>query len=186
MYIAFEGHDGSGKTSTAQALAEKLTAMGKDCLFIRAPGTTKFGSFIRNTWHPNERVRYLQFLAHHVELLEDVIAPHLAKGGWVVQDRTYISSIVYSWGIIPDYVLLSPLYDWIRLPDKLFVLQCPIEVALERLAGLSKDLPDPDTEELSKIKLRYEIEAKALGACLISTTLPQEDVLELCLGEVNA
>lgn len=181
MYIAFEGHDGAGKTTTAEKFVERLQEQGKDVLFVRAPGYTNFGMYIRRTWHPNLRVRYLQFLTHHVELLDDVIKPHLAKGGLVVQDRTYISSVVYSAGIIPSPVLLAGYVDWITSPDRLFVLECPIDLALERIVAQPKDLPDPDKEELTNIQIRYKIECIARNGHLIDTTKPQEEVIDECL-----
>lgn len=182
MYVAFEGHDGSGKTTTAEMVYNNLIEQGKDAMFIRAPGFTKFGQYIRQTWHDNLRVRYLQFLAHHVELLEDVIHPAIAQGKWVVQDRTYISSIVYSANVVKKPVLLTNFVDWITPPDKLFVLECPVQLAAERLRHLDKDLPDPDESELHNLQVRYRIECSALGGHLIDTSKPQDEVVSECLN----
>jgi len=188
MWVAFEGHDGSGKTSTAEAVAMELSKQGKDVLFIRTPGTTSFGKYIRANWHKNETVRMLQFIANHVEVIEEVVKPQLSKGGWVVQDRLYLSSLVYSgWaGKLSLEGIATTAKLWIdKMPDLLFVLQCSTEVALARLSALDKDLIDPDGTELDKIRWGYAIEAKVHKADVVDTTeQPQEDVIKYCLQRI--
>lgn len=162
MYIAFEGIDGSGKTTVASVLSDYLREQGKDVLQIRMPGCTSFGQFIRANWHKNKKVRFLSLLANHVEVLEDLVVPHLDKGGWVVQDRTYLSSHVY-FGYddsLNHSLITSCSRHWInRTPDRMFVLDASAEVAEHRLSLQMKDLPDPSRKELAELRLAYIIES---------------------------
>jgi len=188
MWIAFEGHDGSGKTSTADMLCDKLRELGKDVLFLRLPGSTPFGSYTRNTWHSNEKVRFLQVLANHVEVIEDLIIPHLARGGWVVQDRTCVSSIVYSGWAGPlsvDFVAATCKLWITKKPDVMFVLECPSYLAVERLGRLEKDLSDPDEGLITTIQIGYKIEGRVCDAKFIDTAKDQITVLNECMSHLG-
>lgn len=189
MYIAFEGHDGSGKSLTADVLTSKLIELGKSVYFLRAPGTTKYGQYIRGNWHDNHRVRFLQLLANHVELIEDKIKPALAAGKWVVQDRTFISSLVYQGFAGPlnyeDIFRTSRL--WIdTLPNKLFFLECTPEIAAARLEKIPKDLPDPDEDMLRTLRLAYTIESRVWGGETLDTSvLTVGEIVKKCLTSLG-
>ena len=47
MYIIFEGPDGSGKSTVAQEVINRLNAMNLTSLVVRQPGTTQAGEAIR-------------------------------------------------------------------------------------------------------------------------------------------
>lgn len=188
MWIAFEGHDGSGKTTTAEAVVMELAKQGKDVMFVRTPGTTPYGKYIRANWHKNENVRMLQFIANHVEVIEEVVKPHIAKGGWVVQDRLYISSVVYSgWaGDLDTDFIARTARMWIGdKPDITFIFECDTKTALERLAKQDKDLPDPDEVLFETIKMGYKVEGRVIGAKFVNTDRPQEQVIADCLESIR-
>lgn len=189
MYIAFEGIDGSGKTTIVELLTESLASKGKDVLPIRMPGHTKLGTFVRNTWHHNKKVRFLSLTANHVEVIEEVIEPHLAAGGWVVQDRTYLSSHIY-FGFQSElnygFVTATSKF-WIgRKPDKLFLLDTSAEIAYDRLSRQEKDLPDPSLVDLSYLRLAYKTELTGLPNCHIIETdnLQPEEIIDQCLAQI--
>ena len=189
MYIAFEGIDGSGKTTVVDLLTESLSSRGKNVLPIKMPGHTKLGSFVRNTWHHNKKVRFLSLVANHVEVIEEVIEPHLAAGGWVIQDRTYLSSHIY-FGYASElnygFVTATSKF-WInRTPDKLFLLDTSAEVAFDRLSRQDKDLPDPSLKDLSYLRLAYKMELTDLpNCCTIETdNLTPEEIIDQCLAQI--
>lgn len=191
MYIGFEGHDGSGKSTTCAELAQKLRKQGKDVLEIRAPGSTPFGQYLRSTWHPNPVVRQLQLLANHVEIIDEVVKPALDAGKTVLQDRTYVSSLVYSFEDICPYAAQSLVHDFITLrPDVTFFFQCDPDLAIERLSKLDKDLPDPDPEALASIQQRYQIEYSVVKyhrvAHMIDSNQDLEKVVNECLNVLSS
>lgn len=98
-YIALEGGDGSGKSTVAKALANRLEAAGKDVILVREPGGTPLGEAIRGLLLDSDRLddwaEVFLFAAQRAELAREVIEPALEEGKWVVSDRTYYSSIAY-------------------------------------------------------------------------------------------
>lgn len=184
MYIAFEGADGTGKTSMAMALVEQLNSQGRNAKFVRAPGSTSFGNYLRANIHHRDDVKVYQFLANHVEIVEEVVKPHLEQGGIVVQDRTFISSIVYSGycGTLDANDLAMYYRKAIsKKPDVLFVLDCDTETCLSRLIDLDKDMDDPDVDLMSNILAAYRIEGRVQSGKIIDSSAPFEEVLETCL-----
>lgn len=98
-YIALEGGDGSGKSTVARALAERLEASGEEVVIVREPGGTPLGEAIRDLLLESETLddwaEVFLFAAQRAELAREVIDPALSTGKWVVSDRTYYSSIAY-------------------------------------------------------------------------------------------
>jgi dTMP kinase len=99
-FIAFEGADGAGKTTQARLLAEHLRALGREVVVVREPGGTAAGEHVRTlVLEMDERVgaraEALLFAAARSQLVEDVIAPALARGATVIADRYVGSSLVY-------------------------------------------------------------------------------------------
>lgn len=101
MFISFEGIDGSGKSTQARLLAERLRADGRDCLLTREPGGSPGAEEIRRLlvegggerWSPETEL--LLFNAARRDHLERTIQPALARGAWVISDRFADSSRVY-------------------------------------------------------------------------------------------
>lgn len=98
-YVALEGGDGSGKSTVARALAERLEAAGEEVVIVREPGGTPLGEAIRDLLLESETLddwaEVFLFAAQRAELARAVIDPALSTGKWVVSDRTYYSSIAY-------------------------------------------------------------------------------------------
>jgi dTMP kinase len=145
MFITLEGSEGSGKTTQAPLLAECLRGSGYDVLSLREPGGTPIGEQIRlvlnrldNTdMHP--RAEILLFQASRAQLVEQVIRPHLQKGGVVVCDRYADSTLAYQgYGYESD---LEPLKNLIHFatgglkPDLTFLLGVDVEEGLRRRAS---------------------------------------------------
>jgi dTMP kinase len=101
LFITFEGSEGSGKSSQIVLLCGFLQQHGYDVLLTREPGGTDIGEQIRqvlsnldNTaMHP--RTETLLFQASRAQLVEQVIQPHLEKGGVVLCDRYADSTLAY-------------------------------------------------------------------------------------------
>lgn len=98
-YLALEGGDGSGKTTVASALADRLGSDGEEVVVVREPGGTALGEVVRglllDSGHVDAWAEVMLFAAQRAQLAREVVAPALSRGAWVISDRTYYSSLAY-------------------------------------------------------------------------------------------
>jgi len=141
MFVSFEGVDGSGKSTQARLLAERLRAAGRDVVLTREPGGTPLGEEVRGLLLHGERVapwaEAALFAAARAQLVDEVIRPAIARGADVVSDRYLDSSLAYQGlarGLGIERVLeLNLLVTSGILPDRTFlVLVPPPEAAARR------------------------------------------------------
>lgn len=102
-YIAFEGVDGAGKSTVAEAVAEQLRADGRQVVTVREPGATAVGEAIREILlHSHDDLvpwaEALLFAAARAQLAEQTLRPLLEAGAWVLSDRSVYSSLAYQGG----------------------------------------------------------------------------------------
>lgn len=103
MLITFEGIDGSGKSTQAQKLWERLQKEGGAPLLVREPGGTLLSERVRTllldrTLHVEPFAELLLFSAARTQLVVDVIRPALREGRVVISDRFYDSTVAYQGG----------------------------------------------------------------------------------------
>lgn len=137
LFIAFEGGDGSGKSTQARLLAERLGAE-----LTRNPGGTPLGSRLRDLILDPEmatispRSEALLFMADRAEQVNALVEPTLRQGRDVVTDRYAYSSIAYQgYGRGLDVEELWSLAEWSVngcWPDIVFLVDVPVEVGLRR------------------------------------------------------
>ncbi len=130
LYIAFEGGEGSGKSTQARILSKKI--QGKLTL---EPGGTELGARLRQLLlgvgeaPVGARAETLMMAADRAQHLEELVEPTLATGTHVVSDRTAYSSLAYQGGargLGVDEV--RAVNDWAvngRWPDVVVLLDCP-------------------------------------------------------------
>lgn len=99
-YIAFEGIEGTGKSTVAAMLAEQLNRAGVEVLRVREPGGTVTGERIRSVLLDPDGVvspwsEALLFAAARAQLAHEVVGPALRSGIWVISDRSVYSSLAY-------------------------------------------------------------------------------------------
>lgn len=103
-FIAFEGGEGTGKSTQARLLAEALAARGIDIDVTREPGGTPGAEAIRTLLlHPPgdgwaAEAEALLFAAARSDHVARRIRPAIAAGTWVVCDRFVDSSRAYQGG----------------------------------------------------------------------------------------
>ena len=103
-FIAFEGGEGTGKSTQTRLLAEALRKRGLEAVTTREPGGTPGAEAIRELLlHPpgegwNARAEALLFAASRSDHVESLIRPSLARGAWVISDRFVDSSRAYQGG----------------------------------------------------------------------------------------
>lgn len=97
LFVAFEGGEGSGKSTAAQAVAEKLRGDGHEVVLCREPGGTDAGEEVRRLLHLDltPRAELFAFLVARAEIVERVIRPALSRGDIVICDRFEGSTYAY-------------------------------------------------------------------------------------------
>ena len=99
-YIAFEGIDGSGKTSIIENLSDILNSQNKDHIIVREPGGTSVGEGIRelllsHDYQVNSLAEALLMSASRAQLIQETVKPSLDNGQIVITDRSAYSSVAY-------------------------------------------------------------------------------------------
>jgi len=101
-FITLEGPEGSGKSTQARWLVERLKQEGVSVIHTREPGGTPLGEAIRGLLQhdtageaPAPRAELLLFEASRAQLVSRVILPALEAGTWVVCDRFADSTTAY-------------------------------------------------------------------------------------------
>lgn len=146
-FIVFEGLDGAGTTTQAQALVDGLKHSGRPALLTSEPTSGPIGSTIKlalrgrlATAPTREQVdRQLAYLFaadrfDHLYNGTDGIERQIAKGFTVVSTRYYFSSYAYNARTAADFDLVDRLNRDFPLPELVVYLRVPMEVSLDRLA----------------------------------------------------
>ena len=142
-FVSLEGIDGSGKSTQARLLAERLRAGGCDTVLTREPGGAPGAEDIRRLlvegaperWSAETEI--LLFTAARRDHLERTIGPALERGAWVVSDRFADSTRVYQGATRGDLrALVDRIHDAAigREPDITLVIDLAPEAAMARLA----------------------------------------------------
>jgi len=141
-FITFEGGEGSGKSTQAARLVERLEAMGFAVLVTREPGGSPFAEAVRDVILGGTLPDHaplseaLLFYAARADHLQATIRPALAAGTWVVCDRFSDSTRVYqgaagrlSLDVIErlEELVVAPTF-----PDLTLVVDVPVDVGLAR------------------------------------------------------
>ncbi len=140
LYIALEGGEGAGKTTVARELAGLLEETGQEVVTVREPGGTWLGEEIRDLLlHSGEMTPWAEaalFAAARAQLVNEEVRPALARGAWVITDRSYYSSLAYQGGarglgIAAVRMLNESVLSGI-LPDHVFFIDVDPAVGLAR------------------------------------------------------
>jgi len=139
-FIAFEGGEGSGKSTQAARLARRTGA-----LLTHEPGDTPLGAAVRailldsTTLDITPRAEALLMAADRAQHVVDVVRPALERGQSVITDRFSGSSIAYQgYGRQLAAAEVASLSEWATdelWPDLVFLLEVPLSVSTERTGG---------------------------------------------------
>jgi dTMP kinase len=136
MFIAFEGIDGSGKTTQAKLLYKYMKRRCK-CLFTDEPTQGTIGVLIhgilRSKKHIDPMALQLLFLSDRTEHVNEFIIPKLKSGHSIITDRYMFSAIAYGAAGGVDMKYLMDASSKFRLPDATFVIDVNPKIAMQRL-----------------------------------------------------
>jgi dTMP kinase len=143
-FITFEGGEGTGKSTHAALLAQRLRALGIGVLRTREPGGSPGAEIMRHVLLSGAAKAFgpsaeaILFAAARDDHVRTTIEPALARGHWVICDRFIDSTRVYQ-GVVGkvDPVLIRGL-ERVTVgdlrPDLTFVLDVPTDIGLARAA----------------------------------------------------
>jgi len=137
--IVLEGIDGTGKSTQVRLLAEWLRAQGHEVVTSYEPTNGPWGRKLREsaaTGRLEPAVELEYFLNDRREHVEQLIAPALAEGKFVILDRYYFSTMAYQGlrGFDPVEIR-SQNEAFAPAPDLLFILDLEVDAALARIGA---------------------------------------------------
>lgn len=160
-----EGIDGSGKSSLAQSLSQKLSQTSKTVIHTKEPGGTPIGIQLREILVGKERrltpkAEYLLFATDHAQHIQELIIPHLQKGYVVISDRMSDSCFAYQgYGRNIDTALITQVNKWIMqgvTVDITIYVRVPVSVALKRVHQRGAATVFEQTEFLERVTHGFE------------------------------
>jgi dTMP kinase len=202
-FITFEGGEGTGKSTQAGLLANKLESLGLSVLLTREPGGSLGAEIIRHVLLSGAAkplgadAEAMLFAAAREDHVRCTIEPALAAGKWVVCDRFADSTRVYqgALGQVDRRLIkgLERVSIGDLLPDLTLVLDVPVDVALERLA-LRRGDAAPDRFEAENVEFHRKLREafRALAAdepercVIIDASVPRVQVAKDIWDTVQA
>ncbi len=137
-FIAFEGIDGSGKSTQAKLLHESLEAKGIKSILTFEPTNKNYGKKIRDSFGAERlslKTELEYFTLDRKEHLAELVIPNLEQGIHVITDRYYYSTAAYQGARdIFDYkdILEAQMAEFIK-PDICFLLDIKIDTSSSRI-----------------------------------------------------
>lgn len=146
ILLAFEGIDGSGKSTQRNLLADALRRHDIPCVITAEPTQGKWGQKIREfsrTTRLTAQEELDLFILDRREHVETLIGPSLQAGKVVLTDRYYFSSAAYqgSLGLDP-YQIVRQHQEFCPTPDLVVLIDLPPELGLQRVRARSSAPPD--------------------------------------------
>jgi dTMP kinase len=165
-FITFEGGEGSGKSTQAGILANRLARAGRKVFATREPGGSPAAEEIREAllagqvWRFGPFAEALMFSVARADHVENAIGQALLEGKWVVCDRFLDSTRAYQGATagVPRGVInaLERLTVGGLMPDITFILDIPSEEGLARAAE-RRGGGAPDRFESQEIMLHERV-----------------------------
>jgi dTMP kinase len=148
-FLAFEGLDGSGKSTLMNGLRAEFDRRGISYVLTREPGGTELGDEIRQLLlrvrgeAPVARAEALLYQAGRAQHVEQLIRPALRTNKWVLSDRFAASSVAFQAG---GRAIRTEAIQWLNgfatgglEPDLYVLLDLPVSESLARLKGRGQD-----------------------------------------------
>ena len=167
LYIAFEGIDGSGKTTQAMLLGRAAEQRGITAIHLSEPSCGPYGLEIRRRLVTNE----LGTLADQRELFTRDRRDHVVRkivplldfvarqpGFIVVQSRSFLSAAAYQ-SDTEEPALLEAIVAEQRtfapMPDRIVILDVPVDVVLARISEAGRGDAFETRDNLTRVRQRY-------------------------------
>lgn len=202
--ITFEGGEGVGKSTQLAKLAEHLRACGLEVVTTREPGGTPTAEALREALLSGRvapmgpLAEAALFAAARINHVEQLIAPALARGVYVLCDRFIDSTRAYQGargGVDPKYIaLLERAAVGATRPDLTIILDLPPQEGLARAARRRADGEAPDRFEAEGAEFHVGLRRAFLDiaaaeperCCVVNAGLPVEETARAIRQMVSA
>ena len=141
-FITFEGGEGSGKSTHAATLAQRLKSVGLNVVLTREPGGSTGAEIIRHILLSGiakplgAETEAILFAAARDDHVRNTILPALKSGTWVICDRFIDSTRVYqgTLGNVDERLIrsLERVTVGQAVPEVTFILDVPAQIGLAR------------------------------------------------------
>lgn len=182
-YYLFEGLGGSGKTTLINLVEKYFKSVQKEVVRTIEPGSgVKEIRDLLLYGHENIQAvpesQLFLFMADRSINLKKIVEPNLNEGKIILQDRGFISSLVYQGmeqGYGDDKIFelhkMSGLFD--IFPDKVFIIDTSAEICLERLNRRDKE----NKHNYNKVQLDKLIKRRELYLEAANKFIPKEKLI---------
>jgi len=205
-FITFEGGEGSGKSTQAGILANRLARAGRPVFATREPGGSPDAEAIREVLLSGQVAQFgplaeaVLFSVARADHVDTAIKDSLQEGKWVVCDRFFDSTRAYQGTTagVPRGLIgaLERLTIGALSPDITFILDIPAEEGLARARERAEGA-EPDRFEGQELMMHERVRRAFLdiaeeepGRCIVvDASQPEamvaEDVWEAVLQRLN-
>jgi dTMP kinase len=159
LFLAFEGVEGSGKTTQVARVAEHLRSLGAAVIVAREPGSTPLGERVRElVLEATElnipgRSELFLMLAARAAFVDQVVRPALTCGKVVIADRFELSTLAYQGagrGLPTEEIVRANRFATGGiLPDATLLLELDPEEGARRQAAAAKRKDRLESESLA-------------------------------------
>jgi dTMP kinase len=153
VFIAFEGGEGTGKSTQSKLLKKWLEQEGEEVVLSREPGGTDLGQGLRKILLGHEtgaispRAEALLYAADRAHHVFSTIRPALDRGDVVITDRYFDSSIAYQGaGRVLQPNEVARISRWATeslFPTLTIIIDQPAEIGLARLKSRDRLEAEP-------------------------------------------
>ena len=153
VFIAFEGGEGTGKSTQSKLLAQWLEQEGESVVLSREPGGTDLGKEVRgivlghHTGNISPRAEALLYAADRAHHVYSVIRPGLERGEVVITDRYFDSSAAYQGaGRVLNPGEVARISRWATeslYPTLTILIDIPAEISMARLTSHDRIEAEP-------------------------------------------
>ncbi len=168
MIVAFEGIDGSGKTTISKAIYDYLKSILYDDVFLFSePSQSELGKRIKTiltntTLDLNSFEESLLFTVDRSFLIRNNIIPLSKNDKIIIMDRTFVSTYTYQIFNITDERLRKIITEITEFSvkdlviDIMFYLKCKSDVAMRRISHPDR-IESKGLEFMSKVSKNYDL-----------------------------
>lgn len=190
-FITFEGIDGSGKSTVAQQVYERLKSEGKKVVLTFEPTDSEIGRYVQECikTQSDAFVTAFTFIADRIQHCR-VIQQWLDEGNMVLCDRYAESTYAYQGAQLEKH-MKNPM-RWLRelsdgrilVPDRTFLFVINPEQSLARIKNRNQLIPFEHGAFLKKVHANYLSLTNEKRFLKVDATKTKEEIVNLCYQDI--